>query len=303
MFNYSTLKFYSILVLEIILFPFLYFKNLILNAISTDSEVKVKRIRKEIETMKVFINIHEWGGYDMVREKKVRQIKPFSCGLKYQIERFTNPSDKYKAEVSVTMSEPQLCKNLDLIALQVDHLDFVSNEGMDFSGYSYFYEKIKNKPNAYVILTNSSVNSLQERFLDGYLDYMEGNRDVGILGISYCAKVYQTFIRNMFKPHLQTFFLLTTIDVLKEIVEYNKGFPGVGIIDKQLLIRKGEIKISEIVSDLGYNLAVILENGKPYKFGKHSKWDNAFNSWKLQWEDVRLFVKFPNKINAVKANF
>jgi hypothetical protein len=260
----------------------------------------VKRIRKDVETKKVFINIHEWGGYEIMRDKKVRQIERFSCGLKYQLERFANPSDEYETELSVTMSQPELSENLDFIKSQVKNLYFVSNDGMDFSGYSYFYEKIKNLPNAYVILTNSSVNSLQEKFLDNYIKYMESNKDVGVLGISYCTKVYQTFIRNMFKPHLQTFFLLTTIKVLDEIVEYNKSFPGIGISDKQLLIRNGEIKISEVVSDLGYNLAVVLEDNSVYKFGRHSKWDNAYHSWKLQKEDVRLFVKNPNRINPIK---
>ena len=124
---------------------------------------------------------------------------------------------------------------------------------------------------------------------------MENNPDVGILGISYSTKMYQTLIRRNFTPHIQSFFLFTTIDVLNEIVENNQGhFPGENISNKRLLIRKGEIGLSTLALKLGYNLAVVFPTtGKPFKFVNQSQWDKPLG-------DIRLKIDCPNRINPIK---
>lgn len=293
--------FFFIVFLELIFFPFLYLLEWVKNRISSKKPLLIKKNRSRVIAKKIYINIHEWGGYPDVRKKRIKDKNEFTCGLKAQIERFKNSKDTIEKHVYLTVSDVSLLKNRVCIEKDVDVLLSVSNLGMDFSGYSEFYKTIKGNKNAYILLSNTSVNVIQSDFLDDYIAYMEANLDVGMMGISYCSKIMQTLVRNNFNPHLQSFFLLTTIDVLDEIIaENNNEFPGKGIVYKRLLIKKGEVLISKLVQKIGYNLAVTLEDGSVFKFGKNNFFDNGFNRWKLNYTDVRLSCKNPNVINKIK---
>lgn len=248
---------------------------------------------KEINNI-IYVCIHEWGGYELVRHKHINnKIKDWECGLKYQLERFNNYKGGFSVDLTVTMSDINLHHDLDYIRSRCDRVIPVSNIGMDFSGYSTFYNFVKEKDDSYIILTNTSVSSIQTDFIDDYIEYMQNNLDVGMLGISCCSKCYQTLVRNNFTPHLQSFFLLTTIGVLNEMVSANNGdFPGIGISNKQLLIREGEIKISQLVLGLGYKLAVVTESGV-------IKFNNNEEEWTLPKGDYRYYTSTPNVINKI----
>lgn len=298
--KYFKIKFSLIIILELIFLPFLVICEEFKKICSSKKPLKVKKTRKAIESDTLYINIHEWGGYNLERKKEIKNIQPFICGLKYQLERFKNNECKFKKDINLTISEPEKFKFLLEIKEEGYNVDFVSNKGMDFSGYQFFFDKISANSNAFVILTNSSVNKEQTIFLNDYIDYMEKNTDVGIMGVSYSAKKMQTLVRNNFTPHLQSFFLLTTINVLQEIVEANNNrFPGSGVDHKLMLIREGEIKISTFAMKLGYNLAVSQEDGSVYKFGNNSKFDNGYKRWMLKKSDVRLYIQKPNLINEI----
>jgi len=294
--------FLFIIFVEVIFFPLFILLEELKKLFSDKNPLKVKKNRKRIEKDKVKISVHEWGGYSLVREKKVNVIPKFKCGLKFQLERFNNIKD-INTDLYVTISDIDMHRDLAYVEYKSKEILSVSNIGMDFSGYAAFYEKVKDEADCYVILSNSSVNSLQTDFLEGYLNYMDKNLDVGILGISYSGKMRQTLIKNNFKPHLQSFFLLTSTSVLREIVEANGGkFPGSDVSHKLLLIREGEIKISQIALKLGYNLAVVLEDGSVAKFGNNSMWDNGYKRWNLYNDDVRLINKIPNKVTPIVKN-
>ena len=295
----DSVRFYSILSLELVFSPLLYVKNYFFNYISSKDPLKKRRRRKDVETDIVYVNIHEWGGYKLERKKKISVIPEFTCGLKFQLQRYNREKENLKIFLNVTLSDPSMHENLEYIKSNSDNVDFVSNDGMDFSGYSFFYEKIKNYKNAYVILSNSSVSNICDSFLQDYITFMENNKNVGLLGVSYCSKMIQTLIRNNFTPHLQSFFYLTTIDVLKEIVSENKKFPGNGIKHKLLLIREGEIGVSEIAKSIGYQLAVVTEKNGVRCFGENGFWDNGRNRWNLENGDFRLHTNFPNRINKI----
>lgn len=287
-----------ILLKELLTFPWGYVREWFRKRANVKSEECSCRKRSDVESQVVWVNIHEWGGYSLVRRKKVSVIPEFQCGLKFQLQRFSRLREEGKVVLGVTLSEESRCRDKNYICSQTDYYQAVSNDGMDFSGYSSFYNFIKDRPNAYVILTNSSVNSLQDDFLDGYVRYMEQHPEVGILGTSYSTKCCQSLIRNNFTPHLQSFFLMTTIDVLKEIVALNKGrFPGARITHKLLLIRKGEIGLSLLALKLGYSLAVVRENGEVFRFWKKGIY---YSGWSLPFGDMRLTVLHPNRINPIK---
>ncbi|MCC2591385.1 hypothetical protein [Chryseobacterium sp. MFBS3-17] len=298
--NYYKLKFLLIMIYELVFLPILMIYEEYKKIVSSRKPLNVTKRREIVQNKRIFINIHEWGGYDYERKKEIKGVIPFKCGLKHQLERFKNNQCKYEKVINVTISEIEKFKYLDQVKEYGCNVESVSNKGMDFSGYEYFYNNVKYEPNAFVILTNSSVHKEQTIFLNTYVQYMERNTDVAILGVSYCAKRMQTLVRNNFTPHLQSFFLLTTIKVLEEIVEANGNkFPGSGINHKLLLIREGEIKISRIALKLGYNLAVTQHDGSVFKFGQNSATDNGWKRWTLKKTDVRLFLKKPNLINEI----
>jgi hypothetical protein len=253
--------------------------------------------RNPVEEALISVCIHEWGGYSSVRQKKLKHLPPFECGLKFQLERFNHYKGKRKLDITVTISDIHLMSDMK----QLDGVKkiMVSNIGMDFSGYDTFLKSLRGRKSHYIILTNSSVERSQIDFIDSYLDYFEKNDHIGLLGVSCSSKIYQTAIRNNFKPHIQSFFLLTTLEVLNKVVEYNHGFPGRSIRNKRLLIRQGEAKLSQIVLKLGYALAIILDDGTPYVFDTWNKFDNGYASWKLPKGDLRIYSKQPNRINSL----
>lgn len=274
---------------ELLLSPILYVKNILI----LEKAVK-RRVRKPVTTDTVYVEVHEWAGYPISRMKQLKNGRIFQCGLEYQLGRFNMAKrySKYKVDLTVTVSDiDNYPYDMKYLKGNCDRVLSVPNIGLDFSGYASFFQLVKDKPNSYVILSNSSINSSIDNFLDGYIEYLEENPDVGMLGVSYCTKMYQTLIRNNFTPHLQSFFLLTTVEVLKELVHLNGDkFPGIDITNKQLLIRNGEIKLSQLIMNLGYKLAVVRpDNGEPFKFTNKK-------AWNILKGDVRQTVNCPNRI-------
>ena len=286
---------------ELILWVPLTLRECLLRFISLKSRKKhFEKIRTQTVDENVFVCIHEWGGYAFERSKTLKNGKVFSCGLKSQLVYYKIYKGKHCVTSLVTISDYNRCSELTWITKNSDEHFFVDNAGYDFSGYEAAYNYVKDKGNHYIVLSNSSINSKVTDYLDGYIKYMDDNPDVGILGTSMSEKYYQTLIRNNYRPHVQSFFLLTTINVLTEIIEKNNNrFPGKDINHKLLLIREGEVKISQLALDLGYKLAVVQANGKVVKFGRKNKWDNCYSSLRNLRIDNRLFVEYPNRINPI----
>ena len=148
---------------------------------------------------------------------------------------------------------------------------------------------------------NTSIEKTQTDFIDDYIAYMESNPSIGLLGISYSTKKFQTLIRNNFEPHVQSFFLMSTSHILKQVSKHNNGFPGKSIKHKRLLIREGEIKISSIIKRMGYSLAIIDEQGKPFIFPTSTNKYLKHKMWGMPYGDYRYSVDTPNKINSITS--
>lgn len=298
-----TILFYLILILEIIFWPilFLYEEFKKLNSYLFLLLLKKRKLvfREKIDKDMISVCIHEWGGYEPVRQKILKNGSTFKCGLKFQLERFSNYCGRRELNITVTMSDAHLYNKKEFSGVNIIE---VNNKGMDFSGYSTFLSSLSGTPNHYVILTNTSVEESQLNFIDEYIEFFEKNPNVGLLGISYSSKIFQSLIRNNFYPHAQSFFLLSTLDVLNKVVLVNNGFPGGKIDNKRLLIRLGEVRLSQIVLKLGYALAFVLEDEKPYIFNIRNRFDNGYATWKLSKGDYRSIAKQPNKINYLNLN-
>ena len=291
------IRFYALLFLEFLFAPFLYARQVFLKNISLEGDLK--RYRKDVDNDSVVVGIHDWVGYSLDRKKTVND-KVFDCGLNCQLARVSNYKGTRTLNLSVTISgSPE--DNYD----KFEAIPFtkVSNIGMDFSGYAHTLRTFSKNGNCYVLLMNSSIEALQVDFIDEYINFLEENKDVGLLGISYATKMYQTLIRNNFTPHVQSFFLLSTVDVLNSVVEANGGrFPGEGILHKRLLIRCGEVRLSKIIMKLGYRLAIIDEQGKPYIFPRaKGLLQTPFKQWRLPMGEYRHHVQQPNRINKLNT--
>ena len=288
-----TIAFYALLVSELICLPWLSAREVLKKRRKTAGPPL--RRRPPVASKQVYVCVHEWGGYPMRRQKTIKHGATFDCGLEAQLERFSPYRASGRVELTVTLSAADRHPDLSAIRNRTDHLILSCNKGMDFSGYAAFFDRIKNKPDAYVILTNSSVNAAQNDFLESYIRCMERHPEIGMLGISYCTRMFQSLVRNNFTPHLQSFFLLTTTSVLREIVASNQNrFPGAGIGHKLLLIRKGEDALSRLVLRLGYRLAVIRpENGALFLFTDYRRWN-------IPRGDIRQTLSEPNKITEVR---
>ena len=295
------ISFFAILLYELIFFPFfiaLEETKKLLSYRNLSNPINTKR--KPVTSGEILICIHEWAGYEPKRIKKIgTDIKEFECGLDYQLLRFLNYTGRHTTSVTLTISERK--KYNYKLPKNINYID-VSNKGYDFAGYAEYYKQFieKDPLNKFVILTNSSVEKSIEPFLDDFIKVFEEDESIGFLGISYNTKIYQTFIRNNFNPHVGSFFIMTTSDILRQIVTKNKNkFPGDGITHKLLLIRKGEIKISSIVLKLGYKLGFVLNDGKLYTFGKRYRFDSGYATWKLPHGDYRHVCDMPNKITPL----
>ncbi len=290
----SVIRFVILIVTE----PFVYYPVQLAGLLGLFDQSKIYRgghKRMPVKSKVVRVCVHEWGGYKPEREKSFSKTSSNQCGLKYQLQRFLSYRERGLVDLTVTMSDSEKLCELDYVKQQCDNFIEVSNVGMDFGGYSAFFHSIEKNENCYVILTNSSVEKTQTDFLEGYIKYMEDNPEVGMLGISYSTRMYHTLIRRNFIPHIQSFFVLTTLEVLKEIVEANgEKFPGEDADYKRLLIRKGEIPLSRLTLKQGYRLAVVYpEDGVPFKFTDKKHWTHPF-------DDLRLVCSRPNYISEIR---
>jgi hypothetical protein len=294
------INFCRILLFELLYFPILVVIEELKKGLSFIPFKRKELIRAPVNSLEALVCIHEWAGYEPKRIKKIRKdIKEFECGLNYQLFRYQNYFGKYNIYITLTISE-RVKYNFQL-PKDVNFID-VSNDGYDFAGYAEFYRRKieQDELNKYVIMTNTSVEKSIEPFLDDFISVFENDESIGLLGVSYNTKIYQTIIRNNFNPHIGGFFIMTTSDILRQIVKKNRNkFPGDGITHKLLLIRKGEIRMSKLVLKLGYKIAFVLNDGKLHTFGKRGMFDNGYASWSLPHGDYRLHCETPNKITPL----
>lgn len=289
------IKFYLYIIFEYLNYLFFGKKD------QEEITAKIRRKNDNSLSDNIVFLIHEWAGYPFVREKTIKRTQnKFTCGLKYSLERINSYIGKYKVEKILTISDcsDEYIERLKLSDFFKEDINIipVTNKSMDFSGYSYLAHKIvSTKQNKLVFFSNTSVNAIKCDFIDQYIDIFLNNKNLGLLGISYSSKIYQTFIRNNYTPHIQSFFFLTTTEVLEKIIIFNKNiFPGERSDYKLSIIRFGEVKLSQIVQKLGLDIGIIDEKGKLLILPMEE--DSATD---LVVGDYRLFVKNPNKINKI----
>ena len=260
-----------------------------------------KSLRKTEEEEKVVICLHDWMGYAGERTKTLKNGSKFKCGRSKILREMAYCKNKIPSEIIVSLSgngeydfDPQSVKTV----LKVE------NQGLDFRGYSIMLCEILKEPgNPFVVLMNSSVaGGFYDSWLDDYCSVLKNDRSIGLLGISTGAH-FIGLLKNHFVPHLQSFFLISTKEVLSKILQCNKGMlPGANERNKYRLIQKGEIGLSMQILKLGYTIAAV-QHGGVLRFRLKNRFNNNIHGWPFPLEDIRLTSEnsqAPNTLSKLK---
>lgn len=301
------IKFYLVVATELLFLPFLYLFEIFKRLLGRFLRVKeIYKVNKNQLSNEVLYVIHEWAGYSFTRKKTIKYInREFECGLMYQLTRLKNYEGNYKLRKILTISDcnESYLDGLKNSNLNPDNLEIypVKNTAMDFTGYNFVINDIiTDSKDRVVFLTNTSVDSNVSSFIDEYVKMIRENPTIGLIGTSYSTKVYQSLIQNNFRPHLQSFFLVSRLSVLREVINFSGGvFPGSDEDFKLAIIRFGEVRITEIVQEIGYKVCVVHEDGVITTIPKSHRFYNGYYNWTLPYNDYRLHSLHPNRINLV----
>jgi hypothetical protein len=288
---------------EVLLFPFLVLFWTGWNRYSRHIPFpKIKKAtRKTREDDQAVICLHDWLGYPGERYKTLKNGIKFSCGRTKILRGIQEYKNKIPTELLVSLSGSGA---YDFDHQSVKKVIKTENRGKDFKGYSLMLQEILKLPgNPFVVLMNSSVaGGFYEGWLDDYCSILKNDRSIGLLGISTRAR-FPGLIKNHFVPHLQSFFLVSTREVLSIILQLNGGMlPGAAEKNKFRLIQKGEIGLSLQILKLGFAIAAVYQ-GNVIKFRLRNRFSNNISQWPFPLEDIRLTLtpgQIPNSITKPK---
>jgi len=165
-----------------------------------------------------------------------------------------------------------------------------SNLEKDIGAYDFGLKKFKKQGyGSDVVMMNTNVRGPSEDgWLMKYHALFRKHPDTGICGISLNSQ-NTTQTPPVFDPHVQSFFLYSTMEVLKEV--FPNGLPGADFnMEKDQLIQTGEIGISRTILDQGYGLVAAMFPDFQYKKGQE---------WTLPAGDLRQLKQYDKRANKL----
>jgi len=263
----------------------------------------------------VRIILVDWMGYPVKRRRRMGRRK-FPCGLDRVLQNFDRHSAGVKFDVYLIINgvKEYVPTLRDLIRVFppmgkdqwsktktegykgypskypfLRKVLFRSNEGRDIGGYNYGYSLLKEEGyNSDVIFMNSNVRGpFDSGWLLKYYNLFRKWSDTGACGISLNShfrtkKVYD------FQPHIQSFFIYTSMRVLR--IVFPGDLPGASVLGKEELIRNGEVGISQEIIKAGYGICASTFENFQYKKDK---------DWKIPTGDIRQHPEFSETANLL----
>ncbi|WP_088890381.1 hypothetical protein [Leptolyngbya ohadii] len=164
------------------------------------------------------------------------------------------------------------------------------NINQDIGAYDYFYAYLRQqKYSGQVVFINSSVRGPQEDgWLRKYKTLFEAEPDTGFCGISLNSHYQAPDARFFFLPHVQSFFIYTSMAVLEKVFP-NGLLEGKNIVDKNELVEQGEVGISTRVLQAGLG---IRSSSFPEFFYR------AGQKWTIPEGDIRFQAAYAHRANA-----
>jgi hypothetical protein len=247
----------------------------------------------------VKIILNDFAQFPLYREKKIlgstikcgignlfKRISKFKAGAEFGIILVINSTDDRE-----TIKKKGIYVALERKYRFIEKIIFRDNVGFDFGAYNTGYQYLKSA--GYkddVLFMNSSVRGPYNNYwLLKYTYLFHRDKNIGLCGISINS--HATHLKNnLFRPHVQSFFMYTNMNVLTKV--FNDSLQGADINSKVPadIVSGGEIKFSERIIDHGYGICSKLFDDFIYFKG---------NAWTIPSGDTRFDEKynyFANKI-------
>lgn len=253
----------------------------------------------------VRIIIADWNGYPLVREKSFPQ-RQVECGLErlfHNMKRF-DPGCDMECDVIISRNQtgfpfrkkddsstPHAAYE-DLVSDEsfIRSLRFRSNVGMDIGAYDSGLQRLRKEHyTGDVVFMNSSVEGpMQDNWLARYKDLFHGTQRTGIVGVSLNSSD-STKAPAPFKPHVQSYFLYSSMKVLDDVFPRHLPFWRWSS-RKTMIIRRGEIEISRRVLAKGYGIS--CSNFPDFIYFKGGEWTIPMSDFRFDAKHCR----FPNRL-------
>lgn len=242
---------------------------------------------------KVKIILVDFSDYPLHRKKRLFRYD-IECGLGNLLENMTKFKAGVQFEVILVVNEKGQEKRVVYNSLKkysfIEKIFFRDNTAFDFGAYNKGYQYLREI--AYdgdIVFMNSSTRGpYNDYWLLKYSHLFHRRKNIGLCGISLNS--HTTHLRNsVFRPHVQSFFMYTSMNVLMEI--FNDSLPTPNSDSKKLdIITYCEIEFSTKMLDGNYGIcSKLFENFVYYKGGK----------WRVPTGDLRghlFYSQFANKI-------
>jgi len=264
---------------------------------------------------KIQVLLVEWMGYPLFRKKALGKniircglgnllsdLNKYDAGIDFECSVVVNrhqtqPNRLVAAADRIPLLKPLLLNNPQTNCQQklddflskysfIKQVFYRDNISQDIGAYDYFYQYLRQqKHDGHVLFINSSVRGPREDgWLVKYKNLFEAEPDTGLCGISLNSHHDEEF-----HPHVQSFFLYSSMSVLERVFPY--GFlNGESLSNKDDLIVKGELEISAKVLKAGYGIRSSTFPDFFYKRGQ---------AWTIPEGDIRFQERYASKANLM----
>jgi hypothetical protein len=268
---------------------------------------------------KLQVVLVEWMGYPLYRRKKLgrnimycglgnllKNMKKYDAGVDFECSVVINKFQNLKANSFIQLIDripafqPLLLNNTQTNSQQkyekfLKNYSFIKqcfyrdNHYQDIGAYDYFYTYLRQqKYTGHILFMNSSVRGPKEDgWLLKYKKLFEMEPNTGLCGISlnshYTCKGF-----DLFYPHVQSFFLYTSMNVLQQVFP-NGWLDEESILEKKELILKGEIGISTQILKAGFGIRSSIFPDFFYTNGQE---------WTIPKRDIRFQEEYYSKANV-----
>lgn len=226
------------------------------------------------------IIVADFGNYPLYREKNIcgniircgignlfENMERFKAGVPYDVILVINLANN-------TEENKEVCNSLQEKYPFIKKVIFRDNSGFDFGAYDAGYQYLKSIDHkGDVLFINSSVRGpSHDYWLVKYL-YLFYRENLGLCGISLNSHTTH-MLEPVFKPHVQSFFMLTSMKVLKKV--FSESLPGCNLVtdDHLRIITEGEIEFSQRILEHGYGICGELFSD--FIFYKNNEWKVPF---------------------------
>ncbi|MBX2867957.1 MAG: rhamnan synthesis F family protein [Acidiferrobacterales bacterium] len=264
---------------------------------------------------RIHVVLVEWMGYPIFRKKKLgentvkcgigrllQNIQKYPAGVEFECTVIVNrdpdrhvspflgqilrvPFVRRLLERSVATNSEEKYQEIANRYDYIDRVIFRDNIGQDIGAYNEAHQLLlQSKFDGDVVFINSSVcGPSHSDWLKKYQELFYRNSRTGICGISMNA------LYEKFDPHVQSFFLYTNMNVLREVFP-TQLVDKSALENKRSLIFEGEAGISRKVLEAGYGICCTAFPDFFFLKG---------DEWAITRSDIRFLKAYRQFANAI----